>query len=81
MKFLLIKNFFVISEEAAFEHALITRKNVLSLVKHGFTREEIYYMPIGEYLDYAIKVEQNYNKITKGDIEECLHSMVNNLET
>ena len=42
-------------------------------------KAEIYY--IGEYLDYAIKVEQNFNKITKGDIEECLHSMVNNLET
>ena len=24
---------------------------------------------------------QNFNKIPKGDIEECLHSMVNNLET
>ena len=42
-------------------------------------RAEIYY--IGEYLDYAIKVEQNFNKITKGDIEECLHLMVNKLET
>ena len=26
--------------------------NILVLVKHGFSREEVYFMPIGEMLDY-----------------------------
>lgn len=29
-----------------------TRINTLALVKHGFTREEIFFMPISEYQDY-----------------------------
>ena len=28
------------------------RKNVLYLVRYGFTREEVYFMPAGEVIDY-----------------------------
>lgn len=75
----LIKSFFVISEEAAFEHALTTRKNVLSLVKHGFTREEIYYMPIGEYLDY-INILNEEAEVAQSEINSTESNIENKMQ-
>jgi hypothetical protein len=51
-KYLLIKTFFVINEEEYAEYTYITRKNIMALVHYGFSREELYYMPLTEFLDY-----------------------------
>lgn len=52
LKFHLTKSFFVISKEELEQYLYATRKNVLTLVHYGFTREELYYMPLTEYMDY-----------------------------
>ena len=66
MKFLLIKNFFVISEEESQKYFEGVRKNVLSLVHYGFSREEVYFMPIGEMIDYINIINQQQ----KEELEE-----------
>jgi hypothetical protein len=48
----LIKTFFVISPEEAEAWTTSTRKNIMALIKQGFTRAELYYMPWGEVQDY-----------------------------
>lgn len=50
--FHLTKTFFVISPEEAEAWTTSTRKNIMALIKQGFTREELYYMPWGEVQDY-----------------------------
>ena len=51
-KFLLIETFFVISQEEFQDWLYKTRRNVLELVHYGFSREELYYMPVCEFMDY-----------------------------
>ena len=51
-QFRLIKNFFVINQEQYGQYIYGVRRNVLDLVKCGFTREEIYFMPLNEMLNY-----------------------------
>jgi len=52
LRYHLIVNFFVIKGEELDKYLYYTRKNVLSLVHYGFSREEIYYMPLTEFMDY-----------------------------
>lgn len=61
-KFRSTATFFVISEDQLEEYNMGVRKNVLHLVHYGFTREEIYFMPLGEMIDYI--------KIINQEIEE-----------
>ena len=51
-KFRLTKSFFVINQEHYAEYIYGVRRNVLDLVHYGFTREELYFMPLNEMLDY-----------------------------
>lgn len=61
-RFRLTATFFVINENQLEEYNLGVRKNVLHLVHYGFTREEVYFMPLGEMIDYI--------KIINQEIEE-----------
>jgi len=47
-----IRNFFVISPENVNDYIVSIRKNILDLVHYGFSREEVYFMPAGEVMDY-----------------------------
>lgn len=67
-RFRLIKNFFVISEDQYQDYIYGVRRNVLYLVHYGFSREEVYFMPIGEMLDY-VKIINNDNKMEQERIE------------
>lgn len=67
-RFHLIENFFVINEEQYQDYIYGVRKNVLYLVHYGFSREEVYFMPIGEMLDY-IKIINNDNKMEQERVE------------
>lgn len=44
--------FFVINKAESPEYVYNTRSNVLALVKYGFSREEIYSMPLSEMIEY-----------------------------
>lgn len=46
------KTFFVIKGEDLEKYLYCTRKNVLTLIHYGFSREELYYMPLTEFMDY-----------------------------
>lgn len=65
----LTASFFVISEEQLEEYNLGVRKNVLHLVHYGFSREEVYFMPLGEMIDYIklinheIEEEEEYYRL------------------
>lgn len=52
LRYHLIVSFFVIKGEELDKYLYYTRKNVLSLVHYGFSREELYYMPLTEFMDY-----------------------------
>ena len=58
----LIKAFFVINEEEVEDWIYTTRVNTLALVKQGFTRDEIYFMPINEMQDYVKIINDSYEK-------------------
>ena len=60
--FHLIKDFFVINEEEVEDWIYTTRVNTLALVKQGFTRDEIYFMPINEMQDYVKIINDSYEK-------------------
>ena len=47
-----LKTFFVINEKELYEYYKSVRRSVITLVHYGFSREEVYMMPIGEMLDY-----------------------------
>lgn len=73
-KFHLIKIFFVIKGEELDKYLYYTRKNVLALVHYGFSREELYYMPLTEFMDYLKilndeKIETDDN-ISEGKYDE-----------
>lgn len=53
IQFHLIKNFFVISPDELDQFYYDIRRNVLALVHYGFSREEVYFMPAGEVIDYV----------------------------
>lgn len=72
-KFHLIGNFFVINEDQLQDYIYGVRKNVLYLVHYGFSREEIYYMPIGEMLDY-IKIINDDNRREQAQMETAERS-------
>jgi len=48
----LIKSFFVIKPDDCERYIYTVRTKVLDLVHYGFTREEIYFMPLSELIDY-----------------------------
>lgn len=68
-RFHLIRNFFVISQDQYQDYIYGVRKNVLYLVHYGFSREEVYYMPIGEMLDY-IKIINEDNHHSEIEMEQ-----------
>ena len=58
------KNFFVIDSVEREQWFESLRYNTLFLVKQGFSREEIFYMPLTEIMDYLkILNEQNEREI------------------
>lgn len=68
-RFHLIRNFFVINQDEYQDYIYGVRKNVLYLVHYGFSREEVYYMPIGEMLDY-IKIINEDNKRSEVEMRQ-----------
>lgn len=48
-------------------------------MKHGFSREEIYYMPIGEYLDYIDILNEEY-EATKTEIDSAENNIENKMQ-
>ena len=67
-KFRLIKIFFVIKGKDLEKYLFYTRKNILSLVHYGFSREELYYMPLTEFMDY-IKILNDERIEMNDDLE------------
>ena len=51
-KFHLIKSFFVIDKSQYENYIYGVRNNILDLVHYGFSREELYFMPLDELMDY-----------------------------
>lgn len=60
------------------------RINTLTLVKQGFTREEIFYMPLTEIQDYIRilnnNIEEEQNEIDRMKAENSSSSNVNDLK-
>lgn len=44
-----------------------TRSNVLDLVHYGFSRDECYFMPLTEFMDYIKILNDRANKDRAGD--------------
>ena len=59
----MIETFFVIDDDP--EYLYITRKNILSLVHYGFSREEIYFMPITEFISYIKLINEERIEVEK----------------
>lgn len=60
------------------------RINTLTLVKQGFTREEIFYMPLTEIQDYIRilnnNIEEEQNEIDRMKAENSSSNNVNDLK-
>ena len=60
------------------------RTNTLTLVKQGFTREEIFYMPLTEIQDYIRilnnNIEEEQNEIDRMKTESNSSNNVNDLK-
>lgn len=60
------------------------RINTLTLVKQGFTREEIFYMPLTEIQDYIRilnnNIEEEQNEIDRMKVESGSSNNVNDLK-
>ena len=60
------------------------RINTLTLVKQGFTREEIFYMPITEIQDYIRilnnNIEEEQNEIDRMKAESSSSNNINDLK-
>lgn len=60
------------------------RTNTLTLVKQGFTREEIFYMPLTEIQDYIRilnnNIEEEQNEIDRMKAESNSSNNVNDLK-
>ena len=78
------KTFFVISEEEMKDWCKRLRINTLTLVKQGFTREEIFYMPLTEIQDYIRilnnNIEEEQNEIDRMKAESNSSNNVNDLK-
>lgn len=78
------KTFFVISEEEMKDWYKRLRTNTLTLVKQGFTREEIFYMPLTEIQDYIRilnnNIEEEQNEIDRMKAESNSSNNVNDLK-
>ena len=78
------KTFFVISEEEMKDWYKRLRTNTLTLVKQGFTREEIFYMPLTEIQDYIRilnnNIEEEQNEIDRMKTESNSSNNVNDLK-
>ena len=78
------KTFFVISEEEMEDWYKRLRINTLTLVKQGFTREEIFYMPLTEIQDYIRilnnNIEEEQNEIDRMKAESNSSNNVNDLK-
>ena len=78
------KTFFVISEEEMVDWYKRLRINTLTLVKQGFTREEIFYMPLTEMQDYIRilnnNVEEEQNEIDRMKAENSSSNNINDLK-
>ena len=78
------KTFFVISEEEMEEWYKRLRINTLTLVKQGFTREEIFYMPLTEMQDYIRilnnNIEEEQNEIDRMKAENSSSNNINDLK-
>ena len=60
--FRLIKAFFVINEEEVENWLYRSRINMLALVKQGFSRDEIFFMPCSEMQDYIKILNDSYEQ-------------------
>ena len=60
------------------------RINTLTLVKQGFTREEIFYMPLTEMQDYIRilnnNIEEEQNEIDRMKVESGSSNNINDLK-
>ena len=78
------KTFFVISEEEMEDWYKRLRINTLTLVKQGFTREEIFYMPLTEIQDYIRilnnNIEEEQNEIDRMKAENSSSNNINDLK-
>ena len=78
------KTFFVISEEEVVDWYKRLRINTLTLVKQGFTREEIFYIPLTEIQDYIRilnnNIEEEQNEIDRMKAESNSSNNVNDLK-
>ena len=78
------KTFFVISEEEMKDWYKRLRINTLTLVKQGFTREEIFYIPLTEIQDYIRilnnNIEEEQNEIDRMKAESNSSNNVNDLK-
>ena len=78
------KIFFVISEEEMEDWYKRLRINTLTLVKQGFTREEIFYIPLTEIQDYIRilnnNIEEEQNEIDRMKTESNSSNNVNDLK-
>ena len=78
------KIFFVISEEEMEDWYKRLRINTLTLVKQGFTREEIFYMPLTEMQDYIRilnnNIEEEQNEIDRMKAENSSSNNINDLK-
>lgn len=78
------KTFFVISEEEMVDWYKRLRINTLTLVKQGFTREEIFYMPLTEIQDYIRilnnNIEEEQNEIDRMKAESGSSNNINDLK-
>lgn len=73
----LTKTFFVINKEEVNDWLYAARINVLALVKQGFSRDEIYFMPYGELQDYIKILNQKESQIEKetSDIDTSINDI------
>ena len=78
------KIFFVISEDEMEDWYKRLRINTLTLVKQGFTREEIFYIPLTEIQDYIRilnnNIEEEQNEIDRMKTESNSSNNVNDLK-
>ena len=78
------KTVFVISEEEMKDWYKRLRTNTLTLVKQGFTREEIFYIPLTEIRDYIRilnnNIEEEQNEIDRMKAESNSSNNVNDLK-
>jgi hypothetical protein len=79
------RNFFVIDEIERVRWFEALRYNTLVLVKQGFTREEVFYMPLTEVMDY-IKILNDQNEREMEEInnynnkEQSSESSINDIK-